>query len=268
MVEMKGWRLLIVLATASWLGGCSAADTALNHQTLQVQTKMSETIYLDPVPPRLKTIYIGARNTSDHPEIDLRAPLMHALSARGYRVVNDPEAAHYMLRANVLQAGPVDSKTKEGLLSGSTGEAAAAGLGGAILSGVLGGNTPTAIGVGLGLALTTYLANQLIEDVTYSVLVDIQLAERPLNGGKVNRTTSSSTSGHHNSVESPWSPGPSLTSTINSSHGNTQYFQDTTDFKQYHTRAVAIADKMNLKFEEAAPLLLNKLTSSLSNMFE
>ncbi len=274
MVNMSGMgnvmsgRFLALLAVAFWLGGCAAADTALNHRRLQVQTKMSETIYLDPVPQRMRTIFVGARNTSEHPELDLRSPLMNALANRGYQIVNDPDAAHYMLRVNVLQAGPVDPKTKEAMLSTSFGEPLAAGVGGALLSGMLGGNTPTAIGIGLGLALTTYLADQLIQDVTYSVLVDIQLSERPLNGGKVNRTTTSSTSGNHSSFERPLSPGPELNSTTRSSHGTTQYYQDTNDFKQYHTRAVAYADQMNLKFEEAMPLLLGKLTSSLSNLFE
>ena len=40
------------------------------------------------------------------------------------------------------------------------------------------------------------------------------------------------------------------------------------DFKQYRLRSIAYADQMNLKFEEAAPLLVAKLSSSLSNLFE
>jgi len=268
MGGMKSGGLVVALVAASWLGGCAAADATLNHRTLSVQTHMSESIFLDPVPERARTLYLGARNTSDHPEIDLRAPLAQAIAARGYRIVTDPDAAHYMLRVNILQAGPIDPKNKNGALAAKYGEPLLAGAGGAILSGVLGGNTATTVGIGLGLALTDYLANQLVQDVTYSVIVDIQLSERPLRGGKVHQTTNTTTSGNHTSSERPDSPGPRLHSTTGDSHSTTQHVEEDGDFKQYRTRAIAYADQVNLKFEEAEPMLVGKLTASLSNLFE
>ena len=268
MDAMKSWRPLFALAAVAYLGGCAAADTALNHRELQVQTHMSESIFLDPVPPRARTIYVGARNTSDHPEIDLRAPLMQAITARGYRVVTDPDAAHYMLRVNILQAGSIDAKNKTGVLSAKYGEPLLAGAGAAGLTRLFGGDAGTTVGVALGVALGTYLANQFIKDETYSVIVDIQLSERPLKGGKVHQTTSSNTSGNHSSSERLDTFGPATSSSANSSHSRTQRVEEDGDFKHYNTRAIAYADQMNLKFEEAAPMLLNKLTLSLSNLFE
>ena len=87
------------------LGGCSGLDAVANHGTLDVHTHMSETVFLDPVPESQRTIYLGVRNTSDFPDIDFRAPLAAALSQRGYNIVTDPDEAHYLLQANVLQAG-------------------------------------------------------------------------------------------------------------------------------------------------------------------
>ena len=268
MGKMKSGRVLFALAAVSYLGGCAAADTAINHRNLQVQTHMSESIFLDPVPERARTIYVGARNTSDHPEVELRGPLMQAIAARGYRVVNDPDVAHYMLRVNILQAGVVDARNKNGMLSAKYGEPLLAGAGGAILSNVLGGNTATTVGVGLGLALTSYLANQLVQDVTYSVIVDIQLSERPLRGGKVHQNSTSTVYNTSNSEDRRYTSGPEVSSYNHNSNGKTQNIQEESDFKQYHTRAIAYADQMNLKFEEAAPLLVGKLTSSLSNLFD
>ncbi len=268
MGTMKSGRLLFAFAAASWLGGCTAADTAINHGTLQVQTHMSESIFLDPVPERARTIYIGARNTSDHPEVELRGALAQAIAARGYRVVTDPETAHYLLRVNVLQAGPIDPKNKTGALSAKYGEPLLAGAGAAGLTRLFGGDTGTTVGIGLGIALGSYLANQLIQDVTYSVIVDIQLSERPLRGGMVHQTTNTSTTGGHSASERLDTSGPVATSSAHASHSRAQRVEEDGDFKHYQTRAIAYADQMNLKFEEAAPLLVGKLTSSLSNLFE
>ena len=237
----KTGRWLLTLGVASWLGGCAAADTALNHRDLQIQTHMSETIFLTPVAPALKTIYLGARNTSDYPKIDLKAPLALALAARGYRVVDDPEKAHYMLRVNLLQAGPIDNKTKTEALATKYGEPILIGGGGAVLSRVLGGDVAATVAIGLGLAATDYLANQLVQDVTYSVTADIQLSERPLHPGKPGKADQSATQ------------TPPV---------------DENGFKQYRTRALVYAEQMNLKFDDAAPLLVSRLTSSLSNLME
>ncbi|MEI6560352.1 MAG: complement resistance protein TraT [Rhodospirillaceae bacterium] len=268
MGRIKTGRLVVALAAVSWLGGCAAADVAINHSSLQVQTHMSESIFLEPVPERARTIYIGARNTSDHPEIDLRGPLAQAVAARGYRVVSDPGAAHYMLRVNILQAGPIDPKNKMGVLAAKYGEPLLAGAGAAGLTRLFGGDTATTTGVGLGIALGTYLANSMIKDVTYSVITDIQLSERPLGGGKVRQTSSTSSSSSHSASERLDSSGPELSSSSQSSRSKTQYVEESPDFKQYQIRCTTYADQMNLKFEEAVPMLVSKLTSSLSNLFD
>ncbi len=268
MGKNKIGRFLVALATVPSLGACSAVDTAINHQDIQIQTHMSESIFLDPVAERERTVYLGARNTSDHPEIDLRAPLAQAIRGRGYRIVTDPDAAHYMLRLNVLQAGPYDSRQKGSLLSAKYGEPLMAGVGGAILSSALGGNSAATVGIGLGLALTSYLANQLIQDVTYSVVVDMQISERPLRGGKVRQNTTSTAHNSRSASERRDTSGPETYSNSSSSHSKTQSLEEESDFKQYNARAIVYANQMNLKFEEAVPLLVGKLSSTMSNVFE
>jgi len=245
----------------------------MNHGDLQVQTHMSETVFLDPVPPNAKTVFVSARNTSDHPEIDLRGPLSQAVAARGYTVVADPKLAHYMLRVNVLQAGQIDTQSKESMLMAKYGEPLLAGVGAGVVANQFGAGGNASTGVGLGVAAGTFLANQLVKDVTYSVVVDIQLSERPLSGAKVKQTTSTAAVQGNGSVDraktsqTPTGAGYSGAATGNAKV-KTQYVDEESDFKQYQIREVAYADKMNLKFEEASPLLLARLTSSLSNLFE
>ena len=262
-----------VAAFAGALSACSAVDTAINHSDLDVQTHMSESVFLDPVPPAAKTIYVAARNTSDHPEIDLRGSLSQAMAARGYTVVADPDQAHYMLRLNVLQAGPIDTKSSGALLGAKYGEPLLAGAGSALLANQMGAGGGTTAGVGLGVAAGTFLANQLVKDVTLSVVVDIQLSERPLKGGKVKQSTTTvaaqanGSSDHAKTSQTPTGVGHSGSAAVNA-NVKTQQIDEEADFKQYQIREVAYANKMNLKFEEAAPLLVGRLTSSLSNLFE
>jgi Enterobacterial TraT complement resistance protein. len=261
-------RIATALSAVALLGACAAADVALNHSDLKVQTHMSESVFLDPVPPAARTIYVTARNTSDHPEIDLRSPLTQAVAARGYRIVDNPNAAHYMLRINILQAGEIDPRTKGEVLAAKYGEPL---LGGALAAGTaatFGATNRGALGAGLAVGAASYLANQLIKDVTYSVVVDIQLSERPLSGKKVlTKSATASASGNANGQALGTSAGVVTQGSANA-RMKVQTVDETSDFKQYQIRTVAYADQMNLKFEQAAPVLTAKLTSSISNLFE
>lgn len=270
-------RLALPLSAALLLTACAAGNAVINHDTLDVQTHMSETVFLDPVPPSAKTIYVSARNTSDHPEVDLRNPLIQAMTARGYQVVQDPNLAHYMLRINVLQAGQIDPKDESALMSAGFGQPLLGGLAAGALVGGLTGNAGAGVGTGLAVAAGTALLNSMYKDIAFSVVLDIQLSERPLKGGTVHQTTSTvasqgnystdSTSTGRRTGASPQTGSANGSSTSNSKV-KSQVVDEEADFKQYQIRQVAYADKVNLKFEEAAPVLVTKLTSSLSNLFE
>ena len=74
---------------------------SIAKKDLDVQTKMSDTVFLDPVGPDKKTIFVQIRNTSDR-SFDIEGAIVSALVARGYRVTQDPDAAHFRLLGNVL----------------------------------------------------------------------------------------------------------------------------------------------------------------------
>lgn len=268
MVMNRFGRVAALAALAGGLAGCQAAHNVIQHSDLEVKTHMSETIFLDPVPESAKTVFVSARNTSDYPQLDLRGQLQQAIQARGYRIVTDPNKAHFMLRANVLQAGKLDKDAKEKLLMGSYGEPLLAGVGTAALAGALGGNSAAMAGAGLGVAAVSFLANEMIQNVTYAITVDIQLSERPLKGQKVQTTTTTSNEGGTASRDDLGTMGGSVTHRTNNSHAKSQYVNETKDFKEYNVRTVAYAEQVNLKFEEAVQPLTTKLTSSISNLLE
>ncbi|TLS68729.1 hypothetical protein FEF65_03265 [Mariprofundus erugo] len=56
---------VIALISLWMLSGCAATQTAISKRNLDVQTKMSSTVFLDPVAPEKMTIFVQVRNTSD-----------------------------------------------------------------------------------------------------------------------------------------------------------------------------------------------------------
>ena len=110
---------LSMVAALAVLSGCAAVHTSIAKKDLDVQTKMSDTVFLDPVGPDKKTIFVQLRNTSDRP-FDIEGPIVNAIAARGYRVTQDPEAAHPLLHRAGSQGG---SAVPEGADRGGQGNA-------------------------------------------------------------------------------------------------------------------------------------------------
>jgi uncharacterized lipoprotein YajG len=67
----------ILASTVVVLTGCAATQTAIEHGSLQVSTKQSETIFLDPISNAQKTVYVAVKNTSDE-EVDIAPQLKTA----------------------------------------------------------------------------------------------------------------------------------------------------------------------------------------------
>ena len=276
----RPWRAAVALAAGSvLLASCSAATTALNKQDLDVQTHMSETIFLDPVPDNRKTIYVAVRNTSDHPELDLSRAIAAKLGARGYSVVPNPNTAQFIMQLNVLQAGPVDPRGRDSLLASSYGSglgslALGAGAGG--LTQYATGNSDAAVGVGLGVALASFVADQLVKDNVYAVVTDIQISTRPVGGGKVQETrstrrgTASGGSQAHSYSGAGASEGAGNSNGSSSANSNSrdQFITTSSDYLKYNVRNIAYANQVNLKFERAAPVLIDRLSSSVANLFD
>ena len=56
---------IAALLLAVWaLTACTALHTSVAKRELDVQTRMSQTVYLDPVEPEQRTIFVDIRNTT------------------------------------------------------------------------------------------------------------------------------------------------------------------------------------------------------------
>jgi hypothetical protein len=59
--------LLSIMTVLVSLLGCAAVHTSIAKKDLDVQTKMSDTVFLDPVGQDKKVVFVQIRNTSDQP---------------------------------------------------------------------------------------------------------------------------------------------------------------------------------------------------------
>ncbi len=225
---MKTKKLMMVALVSSTLAlsGCGAMSTAIKKRNLEVKTQMSETIWLEPASER--TVFLQIKNTSDK-----------------YQVVTSPDKAYYWIQANVLKADKMDLRESQGWLNrGYEGAAVGAALG----AGITGYNSSSAgatLGVGLAAGLVGMAADAMVEDVNYTMITDVQIAER---------TKATVTTDNVAALRQGTSGAKIQTST------------ETGNQHKYQTRVVSNANKVNLKFEEAKPVLEDQLAKSIANI--
>lgn len=228
------------------LTGCAATQTALEHGSLQVSTKQSETIFLDPVSSAQKTVYVSVKNTSDE-DVDIAPQLKTALSSHGYKVINNPNSAHYLLQANVLKVGKMSVAASQSALGGGYGSAIA----GAVAGTAAGSFTQSSTGMiagGLAGGVIGLAADSLVKDVNYTMITDVQISERAGKGIKINEQFQSHLK--------------SGTSTVTSQTSSRE-----SQYQRYRTRIVSNADKVNLKFSDARPALEQGLVKDITGIF-
>ncbi|MDD5160810.1 MAG: complement resistance protein TraT [Sulfuricurvum sp.] len=228
--------------------GCGAAHTAIKKRNLDVQTKMSETIFLEPTEAEKKIIFIDVRNTSDK-DINVKAPIITALQAQGYTITNSPQKANFMLQVNVLQVGKTDLREAQGALSSGFGGAVSGAAVGVATGYAFNGGNRDAAAVGLAGAALGFIGDALVDDTYFSMITDVQIRERPLAGEVVTQTQAANIKqGTSTKVKQDIQGGK-------------------VEWKTYRTRVVSTANKVNLDFAEAQPVLQEALGKSLSGLF-
>lgn len=248
-------RMAVAGIALMFLSGCAASQTMISKRNLDVQTKMSETIFLDPVGPDKKVIFVDVRNTSDKDNFDIAAPIKDAIAKRGYRITHNPDEAHYRLQANVLSVAKTDPTAAQQALAGGFGGPLMSAVGGAVagaaIGGLAGGYPGAGIGAGVGglaFAGAEMVTGALVKDVLYMVVTDVQVVEKAADGVIVRQDNQQD-----------------LKQGIGGSQQQTS--SEVTKHKKYRTRVVSTANKANLDYEEAAPALTQGLTKSLAGLF-
>lgn len=229
----------VLLAGVIALSGCSAIHTSVAKKDLDVQTKMSQSIFLDPVAPNKRIVYVKVRNTSDKPNLNINHQVIQAVESLGYKVTDNPDEAAFWLQANILQAGKADKRADKSGLSGAV-------TGGAIGSTLGKGDGKT--GFVIAGALLSTMIDAGVKDVYYTLITDIRVSERAPKGVEVTET--------QQSTLTQGTTGETRLSSI-----------EDINWKRYQTRIVSVANKVNLTFDEAEQPLINGLVQSISNIF-
>jgi len=230
------------------LSGCATIPEAIEHRDLRVGLKMTDTIFLDPVKKaQNRTIYVEVRNTSDLQEVNpemVKTRLVEKLKAKGYKIVENPLEAGYILQINILY---MDYYRKTGAREGALTGAAVGALAGA---GAGGGRDVEALILAAAGAALGYVGGAVIGSAikieTYAGVIDVQLQEKtdkPVVG----------------ELRTEAKQGTSTTLVT------TQEVK--TNYQTYRTRIAATAVKTNLKKEEAAPVIAEKLATQVSEIF-
>jgi len=115
-------NLILAITVAVLVTGCSAIDKQIKHGKLDVQTKMSETVFLDPVADNKRTVVLQIRNTSDKKDLNIQSEIVTAIEDKGYTVVSDPNKAHFMIQANILQVGKSADSDPFGAMNSGFGQ--------------------------------------------------------------------------------------------------------------------------------------------------
>nr|ELI9740673.1 complement resistance protein TraT [Escherichia coli] len=200
-------------------------------------------MWLEPASER--TVFLQIKNTSDKNMSGLQGKIADAVKARGYQIMTSPDKAYYWIQANVLKADKMDLRESQGWLSrGYEGAAVGAALGGGITA-YNTGSAGTTLGVGLATGLIGMAADAMVEDINYTMITDVQIAERTRTSVRTDNVAA---------LRQGTSGSKIQTST------------ETGNQHKYQTRVVSSANQVNLKFEEAKPHLEDQLAKSIANI--
>lgn len=253
-----------------------ALHTSVAKGKLDVQTRMSETVYLDPVEPELRTIFIDVRQTAAEYRLPLADDVRDLLLSRGYQLVDSPQQAQYWLQVNVrtvlkerpevvLASGEYDMSPEQihqllypGMPLPEPEEAVvqrrvsnvAVYTDASYGTDIDGKDIARALVVLAAWAGAEYVGNQLVQDKYYTMLTDIQLAERiaPDSIGLVQES--------------------SIQQLKQGDSGNTELLWElATDRRKYQLKVVSFANKANLSWEDAEQPLHQGLLRSLAGIF-
>lgn len=253
MLKLKSvFQLISVIVVIKLLAGCAAVETSVAKRNLDVQARTSTAVFVDPIAPEKRTIYVDIR--SGVLEFDRAAFKQSLLSGfanhdSGYTLIDDPEAAHYQMLVYVLNLEKTSPTAAERALSqGYSSDRGAGGVAGAVVGADQTGTATGAVAGGILGSLATTAANAFVQDVTYMLVADIKITEKTRKGVIVRKDTQ-------------------ISNQVSDSGTSTQRVSEATNRKEYKTRIVTTANKANLKLETAQPLMFEKTAYAMRGFF-
>lgn len=233
--------------------------------TLQTNATMTQSIFLEPVAKNQKVIFLNIKNTSGH-NVNLESKLRSALQAKGYKIVDDPKKAYYILSTNILYC----DKKQENNAANAAVSGAAIGTG---ITAYNGNGAGGIVGGAVAGAVVGGIVGKLTEDTIWQMQVDINIREKA--NGKV-LTTKGQTQGQA-SVQDGKRSGflNSFGGSVRSNkigHANSNQVNSTSqsyksNYIEQNTMIFAEAVKTGLQLPEATPILEDKISNQIAGLF-
>ena len=246
------YRILIVAVITIALGGCSAVHTMVAKRHLDIQTKISTAVFVDPVKRAKRTVYVDIR--SGVMEFDRNA-LSRAVkdafvgNANGYTITDDPDDAQYQMNIFVINLERSSPTAAEAALNqgyrGDVGSGAAAGI---IVGAQRGGTATSAVTGGLIGSIGTTAANAFVQDTTFMLVADVQVKEKAAAGVIVRKDSK-------------------ISAKVSDAGTSTQTVSEATDKKEYRTRIVTTANQANLDLVDAQEQMFKKTAYAMASFF-
>lgn len=229
--------LLTLAGCATGPVNSTTSASGLSAGSMRLSARMSSSIFLQPVPPRERWVFVSLHNTSSAQDLHFGAAIRRRLIAKGYHLTDNPGRAHYMLMANVRYVGKAQhGETAAGALAGGFGGAIVGASYGNENGGVAGGLAGLAIGAAIG---------HFYQHNRYLMVLDIQLEERQRGTYTSNDTVTSEGLGNRTETYRAAIKGWAL----------------------YRDRIVAQAAGTNLRFSAAEPALTHEVAGELAGLF-
>jgi len=239
-----------MLAIVHFLGGCAATQVALSKKDLDVQTKTSTAVFVDPVPRKKRTIYLDVK--SGVMEFDRRQfkkfvkEQFTQFNDNGYKIIDDPDKAQFQMIAYVLNLEKASPTAAEQALNQGY-------MGGAVLAGAAAGGLSSRSGKGVvagGLigGATEFITGSLVKDVTYMLVCDIQIKEKAAKGVIVRKDTQ-------------------IDAKVSDAGTSRQSVSEVSNKKEYRTRIVTTAEQVNLELKDAQDLMFKKTAYAMAGFF-
>ncbi|HEC19667.1 MAG TPA: conjugal transfer protein TraT [Gammaproteobacteria bacterium] len=246
------FRFLLVATLIATIAGCAAVQTSIAKRKLDVQTRVSTAIFVDPVKRDKRVVYVDIRSAvMEFDRNAFRKAIVEefAKNGNGYRITDDPDAAQYQMNIFVTKLEKASPTAAEvALKQGYMGDVGAGAMLGASMGADRGHSASSTVGGGILGAVATTAANAFVQDVTYLLVADVQIKEKTRKGVIVRKDTQ-------------------ISAKVSDAGTSTQRVSEATNRKEYRTRIVTTANKANLELEEAQPLMFAKTAYAMASFF-
>ncbi|TAM11296.1 MAG: hypothetical protein EPN72_04295 [Nevskiaceae bacterium] len=274
-------RVLCCTLVVAALQGCATVTTLVEHHNLQVTTRMSSSLFMNPTAPADRSVFLQVQNTNDKGDFGLGPALAAVIQSRGWTLVTDPAKARVVLQIGVLQAGKMQVQSLQTALVGGYGSVLATAAVGAGIAAAAGGSGTAIGGTAIGLGTADYVGGLLVKPETFSVVADIRVLQRkdvpvpppvvPTTPAPAPTPVTPENSG--NAPAAPATPAPATSAVLSTPPPVPPALPPPAStppaptYATQQTRVVCFAERTNLTWNDAMPALRQGLVNTLAGLF-